>query len=101
MSHSTGENNFANEALAVGRAALALTALKTLNCHYGHVGEASDFFESMKPVVETKYNALNHYFSSHPESIERINALWQEAKILNFTVREVTPLPSLLAHSKK
>ena len=76
------------------------TALETLNCRYGHVGGATEFFESIKPVDGINYNALKHYFSSHPEAVERINALCQEAKALNFSVKEVIPLPLLLAHSE-
>lgn len=50
-------------------------ALHTLNCHYGHVGGATEFFEYMAELGSEGDWALVHYFSSHPEARERIAAL--------------------------
>lgn len=51
------------------------TALHALNCHYGHVGGATEFFNL---IAEPEYDfdwSLTHYFSSHPEAQKRIDNL--------------------------
>lgn len=50
------------------------TALRTLNCRYGHVGGATEFFESMKGEPST-LTELSHYAASHPSMQSRIDAL--------------------------
>lgn len=72
-------------------------ALQILDCSYGHVGGATEFFEAMKPDNEKKTNALGHYFTSHPEAVQRINDLHYQATLQNFTVKEVLALPSILS----
>lgn len=56
-------------------------ALKGLNCHYGHVGGATEFFEKILAEDGQTDLAFVHYFSSHPEvkaRIEHIKSLAQE-----------------------
>ena len=50
------------------------TALATLNCLYGHVGGATEFFESMKGEPST-LTELSHYAASHPSMQSRIDTL--------------------------
>jgi len=45
--------------------------LAMLNCTYGHVGGATDFFFRMSK--EKDPSIFGHYFSSHPENRDRIN----------------------------
>jgi Zn-dependent protease with chaperone function len=71
-------------------------ALQILDCYYGHVGGATEFFEAMKPDDKKKNHMLGHYFSSHPEAMERINNLLRVARELNLVVKEVLPLPAVL-----
>jgi len=66
------------------------TALHALNCHYGHVGGATELFELMVRPDEDLNWSLTHYFASHPEAQQRINDLralsaelgYQEQKVL-------------------
>ncbi len=51
------------------------TALQALNCHYGHVGGATEFFEQMIEPGEDPDWSLTHFFTSHPEAQQRIDAL--------------------------
>ncbi|MFT5701453.1 MAG: Zn-dependent protease with chaperone function [Desulforhopalus sp.] len=68
-------------------------AMQALNCYYGHVGGATEFFESMSADHQKSSYALGHYFSSHPEGLQRINNLHQLAREQNFVVKEVLTLP--------
>jgi len=45
--------------------------LEMLNCVYGHVGGATDFFSRISK--EKDPSIFGHYFSSHPENQDRIN----------------------------
>jgi len=45
--------------------------LEMLNCTYGHVGGATDFFSRISE--EKDPGIFGHYFSSHPENQDRIN----------------------------
>ncbi len=47
--------------------------LAILNCTYGHVGGATDFF--FRISKEKDPSIFGHYFSSHPENQDRINHL--------------------------
>ena len=46
------------------------SALKALNCYYGHVGGADEFFQSM--AKSSDENMVSHLFSSHPKLQKRI-----------------------------
>ena len=63
-------------------------ALEILNCHYGHVGGATEFFENMLKEQDSSAIAgieqLNHYFSSHPETQARIDNIEQLRQQLGF-----------------
>lgn len=79
-------------------------ALQTLNCFYGHVGGATEFFEAMKPdeMEGSKVEVIGKYFSSHPEAELRIDNLQQMVKELNLKTDEVRPMPeSLLVKGEK
>lgn len=71
-------------------------ALETLNCLYGHVGGASEFFEAMQEESEGQGRGLGKYFSSHPEAVQRIDELRQLALAYSFSVGETLPLPEVL-----
>ncbi|MFT5452266.1 MAG: Zn-dependent protease with chaperone function, partial [Enterobacterales bacterium] len=47
-------------------------ALDILNCHYGHVGGATEFFALIAEPEEKMDFSITHYFSSHPEAENRI-----------------------------
>ncbi len=51
------------------------TALQALNCYYGHVGGATEFFERMVEPGDDLDWSLTHYFSSHLEPQDRIDDL--------------------------
>jgi predicted Zn-dependent protease len=69
-------------------------ALRALNCFYGHVGGATEFFEAMKPDEEDE-GGISQYFSSHPEAVQRISDIHELTAAANFAVREVRPLPEM------
>lgn len=71
-------------------------ALQMLGCYYGHAGGATEFFEAMKPDNKKRSNVIGHYFSSHPEAVQRINNLHRLASELNLVVGAVRPLPAVL-----
>jgi len=66
------------------------TALEALNCHYGHIGGATEFFEAMSVRRGGIDVGALHYFSSHPELEERIEALSRLAGAMGFSSGEVT-----------
>lgn len=47
-------------------------ALKVLNCAYGHIGGASDFFENLSKIAGNE-NIITNIFGSHPLLKQRIN----------------------------
>ncbi|MFT5162438.1 MAG: Zn-dependent protease with chaperone function [Alteromonadaceae bacterium] len=53
------------------------TALDILNCHYGHIGGALEFFQQLEQQDRTIDFSLMHYFSSHPQVKRRIATLEQ------------------------
>lgn len=69
-----------------------MAALEALNCRYGHVGGADEFFEVIqKNGQEVKAGAL-HYFASHPELWKRIETIRKTAKEKGFHFEEVKEL---------
>ena len=48
-------------------------ALQVLQCRYGHVGGATEFFEAMKKDRRTDEDGFSHYFASHPQAQARID----------------------------
>lgn len=70
-------------------------ALTILNCYYGHVGGAAEFFETMAPLTDDAKSPISHYFSSHPEAQHRIANLQRIADnhhLLRNTVRPLSPV---------
>jgi beta-barrel assembly-enhancing protease len=49
------------------------SALKVLQCRYGHAGGATEFFEAMKKDERTDEQGFSHYFESHPQGQARID----------------------------
>ena len=74
-------------------------ALETLHCFYGHAGGATEFFEAMQDEHEEQEKGIGKYFASHPEAVQRINALRSLTTASGFTVKETTPLPASLRPS--
>lgn len=69
-------------------------ALEALICRYGHAGGATEFFEAMKPAREA--SAIEGYFSSHPEAVERIRLLEESAAARSGGRQAVRALPVVL-----
>ena len=57
-----------------------------LNCHYGHVAGATDFFRNISK--EHDPGVFGHYFASHPENRRRIAHLENRARLLGFRGQE-------------
>jgi Zn-dependent protease with chaperone function len=66
-------------------------ALAMLNCDYGHVAGATDFF--VKISKEEDPGKFGHYFASHPESRERISHLENIIRSRGFMLGKRKPLP--------
>lgn len=69
-------------------------ALKTLQCHYGHVGGATDFFATMMKE-ESGLKLFNHFFASHPDSQKRIDAMDHQAEQAGYPQKATVPMPVL------
>lgn len=63
-------------------------ALDILNCHYGHVGGATEFFALIAEPEEKMDFSITHYFSSHPEAENRITSIQRLAEEKGYEVRE-------------
>jgi len=61
------------------------TALHALQCQFGHVGGATELFESLKAQEEGFDFGFAHYFSSHPELQQRIDDLHRLSQELGFS----------------
>lgn len=66
------------------------TGLNGLQCHYGHVGGASHFFEIMAEKQDP--DTFSHYFTSHPEMQTRIKALDTQAQNQHYLYKKTIPL---------
>ena len=66
-------------------------ALDVLNCTYGHVSGATDFFRHMPKKQDP--GALGHYLSSHPENQRRIKALVELQRQKHYREGKRLPLP--------
>jgi len=73
-------------------------ALAMLNCDYGHVAGATDFFEKISK--EEGPGKFGHYFASHPESRERISHLEDIIRSRGFKLGRRKPLPQTWRHLK-
>jgi Zn-dependent protease with chaperone function len=63
-------------------------ALDILNCHYGHVGGATEFFALIAQPKETMDFSITHYFSSHPEAETRIASIQRLGEEKGYEVRD-------------
>ena len=64
-------------------------ALEVLNCHYGHVGGSTRFFEKLRDKNQTP--EILKYYSTHPSDQSRIDDLNALAIKKNFRVSSVKP----------
>jgi Zn-dependent protease with chaperone function len=75
-------------------------ALAALNCHYGHVGGATELFAVLAQQDDAFDLTFSHYFSSHPEAEERIAAIQELTKSYGYAVADTRELPENLATKK-
>ncbi|GJL66989.1 MAG: hypothetical protein NPIRA05_19600 [Nitrospirales bacterium] len=68
------------------------TALEILNCHYGHVGGATELFEALQQDDGSWGIGMLHYFDTHPELQKRIDALHDLGKARGYQIGETVPL---------
>ena len=61
------------------------TALHALQCHFGHVGGATELFETLQSEEEGFDFGMLHYFSTHPELQQRIDDLHRLSEDLGFS----------------
>jgi Zn-dependent protease with chaperone function len=64
-------------------------ALEVLNCHYGHVGGSTKFFEMLRGKNKTP--EFLKYYSTHPSDQKRIDDLNAMAVEKSFRVDAVKP----------
>jgi len=68
------------------------TALHALHCHFGHVGGATELFETLQSQDEESGFGFTHYFSTHPELQQRIDDLHRLSQELGFSEKKTTDL---------
>lgn len=73
-------------------------ALGILNCAYGNVAGATDFFEKLPK--EQDPGKIGHYFASHPENLKRINDINRIIGDKGFKAAGKKPLPKIIGQSK-
>ncbi len=66
-------------------------ALQILQCRYGHVGGATEFFESLRKE-DDEAPAIAHYLNSHPSMGARIDALQAAIRAAGLRTGEVRPM---------
>lgn len=64
------------------------TALEALQCHFGHVGGATELFETLQAQDAEADFGLTHYFSTHPELQQRIDDLHKFTRESGYTVKD-------------
>lgn len=64
--------------------------LDILNCYYGHVGGAMEFFKSI--AKNEKNPLLVSYFSTHPQTKQRIKDMENLIKTKGYKVKKTTPM---------
>ena len=69
-------------------------ALETLFCHYGHVADATSFFNKIPEDADP--GRFGHYFASHPENRRRISHLEDLAQERGYPTGNPLPLPAEL-----
>jgi Zn-dependent protease with chaperone function len=73
-------------------------ALDVLNCAYGNVAGATDFFKRIPE--EQDPGKFGHYFASHPENLKRINHLNKIIRGKGFKLAEKKPLLKIIGQLK-
>jgi Zn-dependent protease with chaperone function len=73
-------------------------ALELLNCAYGNVAGATDFFK--KIPKEQDPGKFGHYFASHPENLKRIVDLNKIIRDRGFKTAGEKPLPEIVRSSR-
>jgi len=73
-------------------------ALEMLNCAYGNVAGATEFFEKLPK--EQDPGKFGHYFASHPENLQRISDLNKRIRSKKFKPGKPKPLQDTLNSSK-
>ncbi len=68
------------------------TALEALQCHFGHVGGATELFETLKAQEEGVDLELLHYFDTHPELQQRIDDLHRLSQDMGYPQNRVHSL---------
>ncbi len=63
------------------------TALHALQCHFGHVGGATELFETLQAEEEGIDLEFLHYFSTHPELQQRIDDLYRLSQELGYPTK--------------
>jgi len=63
------------------------TALHALNCHFGHIGGSTEFFQAMKEGEKKFVFGISSHFSTHPDSQKRIDKLNSLAKDMGFEIK--------------
>ena len=74
-------------------------ALEVLNCHYGHVGGSTKFFEHLRDKNQTP--EILKYYSTHPSDQKRIDDLNALALEKKFKVESVKPWTVSTQQTKK
>ena len=72
------------------------TALEILNCHYGHVGGATELFEVLQEQEGGSGSGVLHYFDSHPELQKRIDAIHDLSHKRGYVTEPTIPLENRL-----
>lgn len=88
--HELGEASYSREREQAADAA----ALNVLQCRYGHVGGATEFFESLR--ADDAVYPGSHYLASHPAMQARIDALQLAKRTRGLRSAAVKPLPAKL-----
>lgn len=73
-------------------------ALETVNCVYGHVSGATDFFKKIPKAQDP--GKFGHYFSSHPENKRRISHLESMIRSRQYRLSERSPIPEGMQQKK-
>jgi Zn-dependent protease with chaperone function len=68
--------------------------LAAVNCFYGHVAGSTDFFEKMKKAEDP--SLFGQYFSSHPETQDRIDHIRLFSGKQGWSEKERLPLPGAI-----
>ena len=69
-----------------------VTGLGLLNCRYGHVGGATEFFVSQLNSTPGPLANIAHYFASHPQAVARIQQIETLAAEQNYHSESPVPL---------